>query len=259
MRRTDGANDQTRLTGRVTGLLSSWANSWRMGVARQLDDLRHVPTPQIGDLVGGISVALVLVPQSLAYADLAGLPPFIGLFAAAFPLLVFAVFASSPYLQTGPVALTSLLTFGALTSAGADPGTDSYVLLAGLLAVVVGATRLIIGGLRLGSIVYLMAEPVMIGFTSGAGLVIMSSQLPKALGVVLDADVAEWSNPFLRAAWTLGHPDRWEAASIGIAVVTLVLMLGGRRLHRLFPRGARRRHRGSHLFEGHRLLGADRR
>ena len=135
---------------------------WRVGFDRQLGELSQVPKPQAGDLIGGVSVALVLIPQSLAYASLAGVPAFVGLYASAFPLLVFALVASSPYLQTGPVALTSLLTAGALATTSAELETPEYVALAGLLAVIVAVTRLAIGALRLGSIVYLMAEPVMI-------------------------------------------------------------------------------------------------
>ena len=69
----------------------------------------------VPDLLAGISVALILIPQSMAYAELAGLPPHIGLFASTLPLIAAALCASSPYLQTGPVAMTSLLTLGALT------------------------------------------------------------------------------------------------------------------------------------------------
>jgi SulP family sulfate permease len=97
-----------------------------------------------GDLVAGITVALVLVPQAIAYADLAGMPPEQGLYAAGIPLLVAAPLASSPYLQTGPVALTAILTFGAL-SAVAEPGSGRYVELGLLLALLVGVARLAIG------------------------------------------------------------------------------------------------------------------
>ena len=89
-------------------------------------------------------MALVLVPQSMAYADLAGLPAHYGLYAAALPPIAAAFFASSPYLQTGPVALTSLLTLGAL-SALAAPGSQMYVALAALLALVVGVARIVVG------------------------------------------------------------------------------------------------------------------
>ena len=211
------------------------AKVWSAGVERQIGDLRQVPRPRLGDLLGGVSVALVLIPQSIANASLAGLPPVVGLFAAAFPLLVFALFASSPYLQTGPVALTSLLTAGALIGAGFDPGTTEYIAAAGLLAIIVGVTRLIIGATRLGSVVYLMAEPVTIGFTSGAGLVILSSQLSKALGATLPANVAAQDNPIVRALWTVANPGEWRLSAILFSVVTLAFMLGGKRVHRLFP------------------------
>ncbi|MEE9417010.1 MAG: SulP family inorganic anion transporter [Acidimicrobiales bacterium] len=205
----------------------------REGFRRFLADIAKPDRPVVGDVVAGVSVAMVLIPQSMAYADLAGLPPFVGLFAAAFPLLMFALFASSPYLQTGPVALTSLLTFGALAVTGSEPGSVSYVQQAALLAVIVGAVRLLLGVLRLGLVAYLMAEPVMIGFTSAAGLVILSSQLPKALGVA--EVVPDSENPIVEALWALGHPGQWRGVAVGLAVVTLILMLGGRSIHRLFP------------------------
>lgn len=211
------------------------AKVWSAGVERQIADLRRIPRPQLGDLLGGVSVALVLIPQSIANAGLAGLPPVVGLFASAFPLLIFALFASSPYLQTGPVALTSLLTAGALVGAGIEPGTGEYIAAAGLLAIIVGVTRLIIGITRLGSVVYLMAEPVTIGFTSGAGLVILTSQLSKALGATLPADVAALDNPIRRALWTLANPGEWELSAIVLSAVTLAFMLLGKRVHRLFP------------------------
>ncbi len=186
--------------------------------------------PGVVDLLAGLSVAMVLVPQSMAYAELAGLPSHVGLFASALPPIVAAFFASSPYLQTGPVALTSLLTLGAL-SGMADAGTPEYVELAALLALVVGVTRLLLGVLRLGAVTYLMRDPVVTGFTSAAALLILASQLPKALGVAApDGDVL-W-----RAAWSIVHVDHWEATSVVVATVTVLLVLLGRRVvHRLFP------------------------
>ncbi len=230
-----GSEAASRFTGEVSSESTSVFDRWRNAVGAQVTDLKSPPKPTLGDLIGGVSVALVLIPQSLAYADLAGLPPVLGLFASAFPLLIFAMFASSPYLQTGPVALTSLLTAGALAGAGLEPKTADYVAAAALLAIIVGVVRLVLGFGRLGSIVYLMSEPVAIGFTSGAGLVILSSQLPKALGVTLPEHVADWGNPIRRALWTIAHPGEWTSAAIVISVITLLLMLQGRKLHRLFP------------------------
>jgi len=191
----------------------------------------HAPPgrPVTADLIAGLSVGLVLIPQSMAYAELAGLPSHVGLFASALPLIVAALCASSPYLQTGPVAMTSLLTFGALSQL-AEPGSTDYVALAALLALVVGVTRLALGVVRLGLITYLMTDPVVTGFTSGAALLIIASQLPKAFGTVPPDGSVLW-----RACWAVGHPGLWGIQALVIAAATALLVLFGRRLHRLLP------------------------
>ena len=140
-----------------------------------------MPRPRTGDLIAGVAVALVLIPQSLAYAEIAGVPAYVGLFSAAIPPVVAAMVASSPYLQTGPTAMTALLTFGALTAVS-QPGTVDYVAYAALLALIVGVARIVIGVIGAGVISYFMSRPVLVGFTSGAGLLIIASQLPTALG-----------------------------------------------------------------------------
>ena len=183
----------------------------------------------VGDLVAGLSVAAVLVPQSLAYAQLAGMPAYRGLYAAALPPIAAALFASSPYLQTGPVALTALLTFGAL-SAQAPPGSDEYVALGVLLALVVGITRLAIGLLRAGVVAYLVSRPMLLGFLPAAAILIVASQLPAALGVTPTED-----GILKAAADALVHPGQWYWAAILLAVATGLLVGGGSRLHRLFP------------------------
>jgi len=184
---------------------------------------------ELGDVLAGLAVAFVLIPQSLAYAELAGLPPHVGLYAAMLPPIAAAFFASSPYLQTGPVAMTSLLTFGALAGLAAPEGAD-YVALAALLAVVVGVMRLALGLVRVGWISFLMSHPVLTGFTTAAAILICASQLPTALGVV----EAEGSL-LQRAGWALVHPGDWEIASVVLSIVTALLVFGGRRLHTLFP------------------------
>ncbi|MDQ4081477.1 MAG: SulP family inorganic anion transporter, partial [Actinomycetota bacterium] len=170
-----------------------------------------------------------LLPQSLAYAQLAGLPPQRGLYAAVLPPIVASLFASSPYLQTGPVAITSLLTFGAL-SAVAAPGSDEYVALAIVLALIVGLVRLLLGLARAGVIAYLMSQPVLLGFTSGAAILIVCSQVPTALGVDPRADgILE------RAASAVTQVADWQGAAVLLTLLTLALMLVGSRLHPLFP------------------------
>lgn len=169
---------------------------------------------------------MVLIPQSLAYAELAQLPPYIGLFAAAFPLLVFALLASSPYLQTGPVAVTSLLTIAAIP----DVAPNELPAIAALMAFAVGALRVIFGVVRLGHVVRLMSSPVVMGFTSGAAIVIMSSQLPKSLGLQPDE-----GGVLANAWWAITHPAEWHLPAVALALITIVLFLGGRRVSPLFP------------------------
>ncbi len=135
--------------------------------------------PSTGDFVGGISVAMVLIPQSIAYAAIAGLPPKSGLLSATLPLIVAAPFVSCPWLQTGPTALTSLLTFGALASfSGEDP--IQFMKFAGLLALVVGTTRLLMGLFQLGRLIQLLQTPVVLGITTAASLLIIAAQISPA-------------------------------------------------------------------------------
>lgn len=189
------------------------------------------PRPTAADVIAGLSVALVLIPQGMANATIAGMPPYVGLYASSLPLIVFALFASSPYLQTGPVALTSLLTFGALSGAGFATETSEYIAAGALLALIVGLLRLLLGVLRLGVVAYIICEPVMIGFTAGAAVVILTSQLPKAFGVTPPESYGTLGGAF----WAVTNPGQWQAQAVAIAVATLVLMLGGRAIHALFP------------------------
>ncbi len=179
--------------------------------------------------MAGLGVALVLIPQCLAYAELAGLPAHHGLYAAAVAPLAAAFLASSPWLQTGPVALTSLLTLGALLPL-AEPGSAQYVALAAALALIVGGARLIIGFFHLGWMAFLLSQPVLMGFTSAAAILIIGSQLPGALGVDPPVEGVGW-----RAIWALTHPGSWGAPSVLISLVTVGLMFGSRRIHPAVP------------------------
>jgi SulP family sulfate permease len=181
------------------------------------------------DVVAGLSVALVLIPQSLAYAQLAGLPPERGLYAAALAPIAGALVGSSPYLQTGPTAVTSMLVLGTL-SAVAPIGGPEYIALAALLAILVGAWRVLLGLVKGGPLAYLMSQPVLIGFTAASGLLIISSQLPAALGVRAAA-----INP-LTAAWeVLRSPGAWQTWAVAFAVATVLVMVVGRRISPLVP------------------------
>lgn len=134
------------------------------------------------DLVAGITVALVLVPQSMAYAQLAGLPVVYGLYASFVPVIVASLWGSSSQLHTGPVAMLSLMSAAALIPF-ASPGSASFIELSIMLALMVGVLRLALGLFRLGVIVNFLSSPVIVGFTNAAALIIGLSQLSKIMGV----------------------------------------------------------------------------
>ena len=137
------------------------------------------------DLIAGITVALVLVPQSMAYAQLAGLPAYYGLYASFLPGIIAAIFGSSRQLATGPVAVVSLMTASALEPiAGASP--ELYVAYAIMLAFMVGVFQMSLGLLRLGVLVNFLSHPVVIGFTNAAAIIIGTSQLGKLFGVSVE-------------------------------------------------------------------------
>jgi SulP family sulfate permease len=148
--------------------------SW-IGEVRDKDTLR-------ADLIAGITVALVLIPQSMAYAQLAGLPPYVGLYASFLPPLVASFFGSSRQLATGPVAVVSLMTAAALGPL-ASSNPEGYLAYAMILAVLVGLFQMSIGLLRLGVVVDLLSHPVVVGFTNAGALIIATSQLGKLFGV----------------------------------------------------------------------------
>lgn len=135
------------------------------------------------DLIAGTTVALVLIPQSMAYAQLAGLPAYYGLYAAFLPVMVAALWGSSNQLSTGPAALSSLLTASILAPFAVE-GTQKFIELAIMLALVAGVIRILLGALRMGIIVNFLSYPVVVGFTNAAAIIIGLSQLDKLLGVV---------------------------------------------------------------------------
>lgn len=134
------------------------------------------------DFMAGLTVALVLIPQSMAYAQLAGLPAYYGLYAAFLPVAVAALWGSSSQLGTGPVAVVSLLTASSLAVLAA-PGSDQFIALAIMLSLVVGVIQLLLGVFKLGVIVNFLSHPVIVGFTNAAAIIIGLSQVSKLFGV----------------------------------------------------------------------------
>lgn len=136
-----------------------------------------------GDINAGMVTAIMLVPQSMAYSMLAGLPPEMGLYASMLPLVLYAVFGSSRVLAVGPVALVSLMVGSTLNALSTTLAPEQLPVAAGLLALMVGVISVVMGGLKLGFIVNFISHHVISGFTSAAALIIGLSQLKHLLGV----------------------------------------------------------------------------
>jgi len=134
------------------------------------------------DIVAGITVAIILIPQGIAYALIAGLPPIYGLYTALVPQIVYALFGTSRQVAVGPVAMDSLIVAAGVSTL-ALAGSQSYIQIAILLALIVGVFQLLMGLLRLGFIVNFMSKPVITGFTSAVAVIIGLSQLGNLMGV----------------------------------------------------------------------------
>jgi sulfate permease, SulP family len=166
------------------------------------------------DAVSGLTVALVLIPQSMAYAQLAGLPAYYGLYASFLPPMMAAMFGSSRQLATGPVAVVSLMTSASLESL-ATAGSPGYIAYAIVLALMVGVFQLALGVLRLGLVVNFLSHPVVNGFTNAAAIIIASSQLPKMFGVNVDA-AAHHYETIWRVIQSAMHYTHWPTLLMGI-------------------------------------------
>jgi SulP family sulfate permease len=183
------------------------------------------------DLTGGLTVALVLVPQSMAYAQLAGLPAYYGLYAAFLPPMIAALFGSSRQLATGPVAVVSLMTATALEPL-ATAGSEQYIAYAILLALLVGLFQLLLGVLRLGLIVNFLSHPVVGGFTNAAAIIIATSQLSKIFGVSVESGERHYETVWRVMVAALGH-THWQ--TLFFAVLAFAVMIVLRRIERRIP------------------------
>lgn len=161
------------------------------GLARYLPVLdwgrSYDRTALTGDLLAAVIVTIMLIPQSLAYAMLAGLPPEIGLYASILPLVAYAIFGTSRTLAVGPVAVVSLMTASAVGEIAAQ-GTDAYLAAAVMLALVSGIMLVAMGVFRLGFLANFLSHPVISGFITASGILIAASQLKHILGVRTGGD-----------------------------------------------------------------------
>ncbi len=183
------------------------------------------------DIVSGLTVALVLIPQSMAYAQLAGMPVQYGLYASFLPPVLAALFGSSRQLATGPVAIVSLMTSAAL-SPYATTGSSGFIAYAILLALIVGVFQLALGVLRLGLVVNFLSHPVVNGFTNAGAIIIATSQLSKMFNVYVEGTEHHYESVYLVIRAAL-HYTHWPTVAMGIGA--FVIMYGLRRINKRIP------------------------
>lgn len=177
------------------------------------------------DCIAGLTVALVLIPQSMAYAQLAGLPAYYGLYASFLPVIVASLFGSSRQLQTGPVAVVSLMTATALEPI-ASTNPEGYLAYAAVLAIGVGVFQMSLGLLRLGKLVEFLSHSVVIGFTNAAAIIIGASQISKLFGVT-----AETGHHFYITIWNVivEASKHTHFLTLTMGVFALILIFGLKR------------------------------
>ncbi len=183
------------------------------------------------DALSGLTVALILIPQSMAYAQLAGLPPYYGLYASFLPPMVASLFGSSRQLATGPVAVVSLMTSASLAPL-ATAGSEGYIVYAILLALMVGVFQFSLGVLRLGLVVNFLSHPVVNGFTNAAAIIIATSQLSKMFGVNVD-NAPHHYETIIKVVQAAIHYTHWPTLAMG--VLAFAIMYGLKRVAPKIP------------------------
>ncbi len=182
------------------------------------------------DLLAGITVSVVLIPQSMSYAMIAGIPPIYGLYAAAIPPIIAALWGRASLLATGPVAMVSLLTFSSIVPF-AKPGTPEFINMAINLALLVGLIQLLMGVLKLGFIMRFVSHPVIVGFTNAAAIIIASTQIQHLLGISVRG--SEFILPmFIEIGKNIANTNIY---TLGIGLFSFGIIIAGRKIHEKFP------------------------
>ncbi len=183
-----------------------------------------------GDLGAGLTVGVMLIPQGMAYASIAGMPAVYGLYASIVPILIYAIFGTSRQLAVGPVAMVSLLTATAIGSFEGLSASD-YITYAMLLALLVGVIQFLLGLFRLGFLVNFMSHPVISGFTSAAALIIGLSQLKHLLGIEIER--THHINEIILSAINQADEISWITFAIGISGVLIII--GIKKINKSLP------------------------
>lgn len=182
------------------------------------------------DLLAALTVAIIMLPQAIAFAMIAELPPEMGLYTAIAGSIIAGLWGSSQHLQTGPTNTTSLLVLSALLMV-ASPNTPEYLVAAGILALLVGVIRLLMGIARLGVMVNFVSDSVIVGFTAGAGILIFANQLRHLLRINIPSVPGLWETLGLVA----GNIQRTHLISLGLGLAAMLVIVVLKRIHEGLP------------------------
>jgi SulP family sulfate permease len=173
-----------------------------------------------GDLNAGIMVAILFIPQCMAYAMIAGVPPVIGLYAATLPLIIYSFFGTSRHLSVGPVSIVSLLAFSGV-SAMAEPGTPSFLGIIVLLGMVVGIIQLLMGVIKIGPLFDYISHAVITGFTFAVALIIAFNQIESIMGV----NLSSYQNPIQFSLELINNSKDSNLYTIAIGFVSIFCLI----------------------------------
>jgi SulP family sulfate permease len=182
------------------------------------------------DIFAGITVAVMLVPQGMAYAMLAGMPPIYGLYGGLVPLLGYAILGTSRQMSIGPVAISALLVLAGVSQI-ATPMTPEYISLVILTGLLVGVAQMLLGVFRLGFLVNFISHPVIVGFTSAAAIIIAISQLKDLLGI----SIPRFSHVHETVEYTFNHFSETNWVTVALCVGGIIVMLILKKINKTIP------------------------
>ena len=183
-----------------------------------------------GDLSAGLTVGVMLIPQGMAYAMIAGLPPIYGLYASTIPIIIYALLGTSQQLAVGPAAMIALLTAAGIGSL-APSGSEQYISLAISLALIVGVLHILLGLLKMGFLVNFISRPVICGFTSAAAIIIFLSQLKNFLGF----QIPRGGHTFDTLLYAIKHCQDTNLATLLIGVIAIVILMMLKQIKSIIP------------------------
>jgi len=182
------------------------------------------------DLIAGITVAVMLVPQGMAYAMLAGMPPIYGLYGGLIPLLLYAILGTSRQMSIGPVAISALLVMAGVSQIAA-PMTPEYISLVILTGLLVGLAQFLLGVFRLGFLVNFISHPVIVGFTSAAAIIIAVSQLKDLLGI----SIPRFSHAFETVHYAADHFSETNWLTVSLCFGSIIVMVILKKINKAIP------------------------